>query len=102
MGHSGKKYDIDYYSVYATYMHDESTEKTCYISLAWACSSPDDEQDELWATVLYYTSPKLTLYDFYPKASYSRGDYIEEVTSESEGAYPANGRHTDGYWYVRQ
>ena len=102
MGHSGKKYDVDYYSVYATYMHDESTEKTCYISLAWACSSPDDEQNELWATVLYYTSPKLTLYHFYPKASYSRGDYIGEVTSESEGAYPANGRHTDGYWYVRQ
>ena len=96
------KYNPQHYTVTGAYMHDEDTTKTCCINLAWASVSPDTEMDELWATVLYYTTPKLTLYHFYPKASYSRGDYIEEVTSESEGTYPANGRHTDGYWYVRQ
>ena len=83
-------------------MHDDDDVQTCEITLAWASCNPDYEDNELWATVLYYTTPKLTLYHFYPKASYSRGDYIEEVTSESEGTYPANGRHTDGFWYVRQ
>ena len=34
--------------------------------------------------------------------SYSRGTYISDVTSESSSAYPTNGRHSDGYWYVKQ
>lgn len=96
------KYNPQKYTVYGRYMHDDDDVQTCEITLAWASCDPDYECNELWATVLYYTTPKLTLYHFYPKASYSRGDYIGEVTSESEGAYPANGRHTDGYWYVRQ
>lgn len=96
------KYNPQKYTVYGRYMHDDDDVQTCEITLAWASCDPDYERNELWATVLYYTTPKLTLYHFYPKASYSRGDYIGEVTSESEGAYPANGRHTDGYWYVRQ
>lgn len=33
--------------------------------------------------------------------SYSRGTYIEDIAGNSESAYPANGKHTDGYWYVR-
>lgn len=31
-----------------------------------------------------------------------RGTYIEDVTAETENAYPANGIHTDGFWYVFQ
>ena len=96
------KYNPQRYTVCGRYMHDDDDVQTCEITLAWASCNPDYEDNELWATVLYYTTPKLTLYHFYPKASYSRGDYIGEVTSESDGAYPANGRHTDGYWYVRQ
>lgn len=34
--------------------------------------------------------------------SYSQGTYIEDVTSPDASAYPENGRHTDGYWYVKQ
>lgn len=30
---------------------------------------------------------------------YSKGTYIADVTSPP-GAYPANGKHSDGYWYV--
>ena len=30
------------------------------------------------------------------------GSYISDVTAETENAYPANGIHTDGYWYVKQ
>lgn len=31
-----------------------------------------------------------------------QGTYIEDVTSENASAYPTNGKHTDGYWYVKQ
>ena len=96
------KYAKEHYTVLSIYAHDDSDYLTYDITLAWGCVSPGDQMDDLYATVLYYTTPRAQLYHFYPKASYSRGDYIGEVTSESEGAYPANGRHTDGYWYVRQ
>lgn len=72
------------------------------ISFTYGVISPDTWLDEVYVTVVYYGSPRTAIYRYYPAPSYSRGDYIGEVTSESEGAYPANGRHTDGYWYVRQ
>lgn len=31
-----------------------------------------------------------------------QGSYIGDVTSENENAYPDNGIHTDGYWYIKQ
>lgn len=31
-----------------------------------------------------------------------QGTYIEDVTAENASAYPTNGVHTDGYWYVKQ
>ena len=34
--------------------------------------------------------------------SQTQGSYISDVTAETENAYPANGIHTDGYWYVKQ
>lgn len=34
--------------------------------------------------------------------STERGNYIGDVTAETENAYPTNGRHTDGFWYVFQ
>jgi hypothetical protein len=40
-----------------------------------------------------------------PTAKYS---YVQgstsygTVTSTNSSAYPTNGRHTDGYWYVKQ
>lgn len=33
---------------------------------------------------------------------FDRGDYVDQVTSENPNAYPTNGKHTDGYWYVKQ
>lgn len=30
------------------------------------------------------------------------GTYIGDVTSSNFNAYPDNGKHTDGYWYIRQ
>ena len=32
----------------------------------------------------------------------SRGDYIGDVFSSIDNAYPTNGIHTDGYWYIKQ
>lgn len=40
------------------------------------------------------------LYVFLNPPEYSQGLYIGEVTAE-EGSYPNNGRHSDGYWYVK-
>ena len=34
-------------------------------------------------------------------AYYSKGAYIEDVVAKEEDEYPTNGRHTDGYWYVK-
>ena len=36
------------------------------------------------------------------KTTYLQGTYIGDVTSPNETEYPENGRHTDGYWYVKQ
>ena len=33
--------------------------------------------------------------------STQKGDYIETVTADAPDAYPADGVHTDGYWYVK-
>lgn len=32
---------------------------------------------------------------------YGEGDYIGEVYSDDPTAYPTEGKHSDGYWYVR-
>lgn len=32
----------------------------------------------------------------------NRGAFIENVSAMEENAYPADGIHTDGYWYVKQ
>lgn len=32
---------------------------------------------------------------------YSKGTYIEDIEAKEENAYPSNGRHSDGYWYVK-
>ena len=34
------------------------------------------------------------------KTTESKGTYISDVTSTNSSAYPTNGKHTDGYWYV--
>lgn len=34
--------------------------------------------------------------------TYSQGSYIGDVTANTSKAYPTNGRHTDGFWYVFQ
>ncbi|MDY6045243.1 MAG: hypothetical protein SPI65_06695 [Peptoniphilus sp.] len=39
------------------------------------------------------------IFDVYRRGEI-QGSYIGEVTAE-DGTYPANGKHTDGYWYVR-
>jgi hypothetical protein len=36
------------------------------------------------------------------KTKYEKGNFIGNVTAASDNAYPANGVHTDGYWYVKQ
>ena len=55
-------------------------------------------------------SPSDWSYELYTKTSTliirtisaGQGEYIEDVISDNPNTYPINGRHTDGYWYVRQ
>lgn len=49
----------------------------------------------------YYEYPALMYYSE-RVTTYTQGTYIEDVTSDNETAYPENGIHTDGYWYVKQ
>lgn len=55
-------------------------------------------------TFVTYSSYSVSGYKYTAKSNttYSQGTYIENVTSPDENAYPENGRHTDGYWYVKQ
>lgn len=96
------QYESHAFRVMATYRNDEAMEKSLYIWMSYAGQAADTWTTDFYVTILFTRDPVIVTKHFYPKASYSRGDYIGEVTSESEGAYPANGRHTDGYWYVRQ
>lgn len=50
---------------------------------------------------VYYKYDQIKYYSE-PVIAYSQGTYIEDVIAASENAYPDNGRHTDGYWYVKQ
>ena len=34
-------------------------------------------------------------------SGYQQGTYIGQVVSMDQNQYPTNGRHTDGYWYVK-
>lgn len=43
---------------------------------------------------------EFSCYDLTPV--FTRGTYISDVTSTDENAYPADGVHTDGYWYIKQ
>lgn len=42
------------------------------------------------------------LYKTTKSTTNSRGDYVGDVFSSISNAYPTNGIHTDGYWYVKQ
>lgn len=47
---------------------------------------------------------KAYIYEVYVEGTTSsvKGSYVSEVKSTDENAYPVNGIHTDGYWYVKQ
>lgn len=43
-----------------------------------------------------------TIYEWYVDKRYSQGALITADIVAENGTYPTNGRHTDGYWYVRR
>lgn len=49
-----------------------------------------------------YIRVRYNLYSAKGTVTQEMGDYIEDVTSETESTYPDNGVHTDGHWYVKQ
>ncbi|AEO93685.1 gp427 [Bacillus phage G] len=57
---------------------------------------PDPASTE--ATAKVYWSRKSTSRSV---ATYSKGNLVQSNIVAEDGNYPTNGRHTDGYWYVR-
>lgn len=51
-----------------------------------------------YASALYFKNKHYAT----KSTTYSQGAYIEDVESDDPSAYPDNGVHTDGYWYVKQ
>ncbi|MFJ8099418.1 hypothetical protein [Lysinibacillus sp. NPDC096212] len=47
------------------------------------------------------TDYECTLYEWKVGSSYSRGSLIQSDIQAENNTYPTDGRHTDGYWYVR-
>ncbi|MCY9550061.1 sialidase family protein, partial [Lysinibacillus xylanilyticus] len=50
----------------------------------------------------FYT---VTIYKLTPvviKTTYSKGALVQANIAAEDGTYPADGRHTDGYWYVKK
>lgn len=52
------------------------------------------------------TVPANTIYrdavkNTYSVESYSKGSLVQSNIAAEDGTYPTNGRHTDGYWYVK-
>lgn len=51
------------------------------------------------------TYPDQSLIEYYKydvEIQDTQGSYIEDVYDANPNSYPANGKHTDGYWYVKQ
>ena len=109
--------DYRSYKIYSSYQCDESTGE-----ITLTGNSKTYRPIDAWSTptTTYENYPYLKVGDYYykfdPKGSgtkgfrmmligeehASKGEYIADVTSETADAYPTNGRHTDGYWYVFQ
>ena len=52
-------------------------------------------------TYVPYTSASKSNSKNYQNTSYSRGSLIQSGIIAVEGKYPTDGRHSDGFWYVR-
>lgn len=50
---------------------------------------------------LWYRSTMKYASDSKKSISYSQGSLVQSNISAEDGTYPNNGRHTDGYWYVK-
>ena len=80
----------------------------------WPYEIPYLEPGQGIARYMYdskYTSggeyPRTTLYAYFAGYAYSkqreiRGTLVQADLIAYEGTYPINGKHTDGYWYVKK
>jgi len=51
----------------------------------------NDDEARIWASV-----------ELWKTVNTSVGTFVSTVTSANSDAYPTNGKHTDGYWYIKQ
>lgn len=49
----------------------------------------------------YVTMANKTTSNSTSTSSYTRGNLVQSAIAAENGTYPLDGRHTDGYWYVR-
>lgn len=59
-----------------------------------------EKSDDDWFLIYNVDGKTLRLLKTHRTAT--KGSYVSDVTSDNLNAYPTNGIHTDGYWYVKQ
>lgn len=64
-----------------------------YVNKIYSYDQSTDEETDIWDINAYKIIGINT--------TYSQGEYIEDVESDNENAYPANG-YQDGYWYIKK
>ena len=72
-----------------------------YAELDGVYYQPD--KGEVWSTETVHTSGGY-FHKYYAQKETKQvcGDYITDVTATNVAAYPTNGVHSDGYWYILQ
>jgi hypothetical protein len=99
-GYSSYSFDAtsNIYSPAGSYNSLYNTQGTAYVT-----GNPDYVSKYVFVK---YSGPGVQ-YDEYKKTVannsrvYLRGSLVQSNIIAPDGTYPANGRHTDGYWYVR-
>lgn len=65
----------------------------------YTVNTPNNDSNT--ANVPHYVTKYTASATLAPSVSYSRGALVQPNVIAEDGTYPTNGRHTDGFWYVR-
>ena len=100
--YSKRFYSASYYAP-SEYKNRASYNDTCYYygGNIWYIASSVYAKSHSWAGIdlTYHNTEQVTG----PTISYMKGYLIESnITSTVVSTYPADGKHTDNYWYIKQ
>lgn len=61
----------------------------------------DSKEERLNSSTIDYSGYRIDLPSNSYNTLYSKGSLVQSNIAAEDGTYPANGKHTDGYWYVK-